>query len=298
MATTAIVAALLAAIIQNELAAAVFSFLQIIGIKKKARVWGVVYNSATKHPIPAAKIELLDASGRVMEVRFTDRDGRYGFLTTPASLNQLELKASIRVTKPGYRFPSSLTVSGTDYVVYDNLYRGGLFSITGDGLLNFSIPMDPVTTDRARLSGFGRGLFGTLAERLLALGFIVGLVAVPLNYYFAPTTQNLVILIVFFAVNALRLAITYRPYGVTVDAVTGRKLPFALVTLLDEQGTRVGFTVSDEHGRYVLSAQRNRQYEVVAYTPANVIPPRTARQRISRLSRMGRTAWVTLTLRV
>jgi uncharacterized repeat protein (TIGR01451 family) len=296
--TVAVIAALVAAIIQNELAAAVFSLLQLIGIKKKARVWGVVYDSATKHPIPAAKLELLDASGRVMEVRFTDRDGRYGFLTTPASLNQQELKASIRVTKPGYRFPSASTFAGTDYVVYEHPYRGGEFNIIGDGLLNFSIPLDPIAPQRARLSGFGRGLFGTLAERLLALGFVVGLVAVPLNYYLAQTKQNLIILIVFFLVNGIRLAIMYRPYGITIDAVTRKKLPFALVTLLDEQGTRVGFTVSDEHGRYVLSAQRNHQYDVVAYTPANVIPQRTSRQRISRLSHVGRTAWITLTIRV
>lgn len=298
MAVLAVMAAILAAIIQNEAAAALFSLLQIVGIHKKARVWGIVYDSATKHPVPAARIELLDTTGRILEVRFTDREGRYGFLTTPSSLNQQELKASIRVTKPGYRFPSTVLTSGTDYVVYENLYKGGEFVIVGDGLLNFSIPMDPLSPTRVKLSGYGRGLFGTIGERLLAFGFIIGVIAVPVNYYFVRTTTNLIILIVFFVVNGIRLAIMYRPYGVTVDAMTGKKLPFALVTLIDETGKRAGFAVSDEHGRYVLSAERGHQYEAVAYTPANTIPQRTVRQRIPKLSRIGRTAWVTLTLRI
>jgi uncharacterized repeat protein (TIGR01451 family) len=298
LAVGAVALALLAAIIQNELAAGVFSLLQFFGIRKKARVWGVVYDSATKRPIPAAKLELIDSFGRVLEVRYADREGRYGFLTTPASVSQQELRASIRASKPGYRFPAAGGGSGTDYVVYERPYHGGEFTIIGDGIVNYSIPMDPVAPGRVRFSGFGAGLFGAVSQRLLALGFIVGVVAVPLNYYLQPTTRNLVILIVFFAVNLLRMAISYRPYGITIDAVTGKKLPYALVTLLDEQGNRVAFTVSDEHGRYVLSGQRNRQYTVVVYTPANTVPQRTSQEHISKLSHVGRTAWVTRTLRV
>jgi hypothetical protein len=269
-----------------------------IGIRKKARVWGIVYDSVTKQPIPVAKLELLDAGGRVLEVRYGDKEGRYGFLTTPASLNQTEIRVSIRVTKPGYRFPSAQTVSGTDYIVYERPYFGGEFNIVGSGLVNFSIPMDPLEPGKALKGGYGAGLFGGITSRLLQLGFIIGLVVVPLNYYFQPNTRNLIILILFFLVNGLRFFVSYRPYGVTKDALTGKKLPFALVTLLDVQGTRVGFTVSDEHGRYVLSGKRGQEYDVIAYTPANIQPQRTTKQHITRLSHIGRTAWVTSTIRI
>lgn len=297
-ATFALAALLVAALLQNELTAAGFSLLQIFGIRKKARVWGVVYDSSTKRAIPLAKLELLDPSGRVLESRYADREGRYGFVTTPASLHQTELKASIRASKPGYRFPSVRQVMGTDYVVYERPYYGGVFDVGSSGIVNFSIPMDSLEPGRVRMSGYGAGLFSGITKRLLWWGFLIGLVAVPLNYYLQPTTRNLIILILFFTMNGLRFLISYRPHGVSVDALTGKRLPFALVTLVDQQGAREGFTVSDENGRFILSGQRNREYDVVAFTPANISPQRTTRVRISRMSRIGRTAWVTSTIRI
>jgi hypothetical protein len=295
IATIAVIVSMLA---QKEIVAAGYWLLQIVGLRRKEQVWGVIYDSATKKPIPLVKVELLDSGGRILETRFADRDGRYGFLTSPASLNQYELRVSIRATKPGYQIPSTRITSGTDYIVYDHLYLGGEITLRGDALINYNIPADPVSPQRVRLSGLGRDLLGTLADRLLSLGFYVGLVLVPLNYYLVPTQKNLLIMIVFFGVNALQLLVVYRPYGLVIDALTGKPLPFALVTLNDTQGNRLGFTVSDEHGRYILSAERGRQYELRAYTPANVIPQRTSFERVSPLSRVSRTAWFTTKIRV
>jgi hypothetical protein len=272
--------------------------LQTVGLKKRARVWGTVYDSGTKRPIPFARVELLDASLRVLETRFTDREGRYGFVTSAQSLQQTELRGSIRVSKPGYRFPSSSAVIGTDYVVYDNIYRGGELILRGDSPVHYNIPMDAVSPTRRSLADFGRGLVGTWGDRLLSLGFWLGIVLVPVNWWLNPTTKNLVIMILFFVSNGIRMLAMHRPYGITRDSLTGKPLSFALVILNDLQGARIGFTVSDEFGRYILSAERGKDYELRVYTPANVAPQRQRSFRIRGRSRVGRRAWFTMTLRI
>lgn len=295
MGVAAALVGILAGLAQKELVAALFSLLQVIGLKRRARVWGVVYDTATKHPIPLAKVELLSEDGRLLETRFADRDGRYGFLTTPQSVHQEEMRVSLRAQKPGYLFPTTSIAADVDYVVYDRLYKGGVVTIRQDAVINFNIPMDPVSARRPSLSGWGNSLIGTAGDRLLAFGFYIGLVAVPVNYWLQPSGKNLAILIAFFTANLFRLFVVYRPYGMTMDATTGKPLPFALVTLTDATGGRLGFAVSDEHGRFILSGQRGQQMNVVAYTPANVAPQRTVTTRVSSLGSRG---WVTLRLRI
>jgi len=295
MGVAAALAGIVAGLIQKELVAAIFSMLHVFGLKRRARVWGVVYDTATKHPVPLAKVELFAEDGRLLETRFADRDGRYGFLTTPQSVHQEEMRVSLRAQKPGYRFPTTSIAADVDYVVYDRLYKGGTVTIRQDAVINYNIPMDPVSARRPSLSGWGGSLIGTAGDRLLAFGFYVGLVAVPLNYWLQPSGKNLVILVAFFTANLFRLLVVYRPYGMTLDAASGSVLPFALVTLTDQAGNRLGFAVSDEHGRFILSGQKGQPMEVVAYTPANIAPQRTTRTHISSLGNRG---WVTLRLRI
>ncbi|HXK36165.1 MAG TPA: hypothetical protein VJ553_01120 [Candidatus Paceibacterota bacterium] len=279
-------------LLQQEVAAATFSMLQVVGLKKRARVWGTVYDTRTKRPVPLAKTELLDAVGRVLETRYADRDGRYGFLLSPSMLHAGEqVQISIRVAKPGFHFPSSLITSGTDYFVYDHVYQGGSISVRSDSALTFNIPMDSTASFRAGLSGFGRSMTGPLIDRILNLGFYAGLILVPLNLYLVPNTKNLIILIVFLAANLFRLLAHFRPYGTTIDARTGQRLAFALITLNEPDGGRVTFSVSDEFGRYILSAEKGHEYDLVAHTPANVSPQRETRERI-RL----KSGWMTQTI--
>lgn len=297
-ATTAVTVAVTAMVVQNEVAAASFSMFQVVGLRRRAKVWGVIYDSKTKKPIPLAKIELLDVAGRVLETRFADRDGRYGFLTSPSSLHATELRVQVRVQKTGYTFPSTFSVAGTDYIVYDNIYRGGEIVLKGDSLVKFNIPMDPTVNVRTSWTGLGQGLIGTLGDRLLSFGFYIGLVTIPVNLWFAPTTKNFIIGAVFFAANGIRMLAIYRPYGVTINAATKKRLPFALVTLNDLQGNRLGFAVSDENGRFILSGEQGKDYEIMAYTPANIVPQRMVRQRVLGVKRFWTRSWITADLHI
>jgi hypothetical protein len=299
LATVAVIVALIAGLVQGELWPAFLSLLQIVGLRRKVRVWGVVYDATTKHPVPAAKVELVEISGRVIEVRFADADGRYGFLASPESLGVEQLSVTMRVTKPGYQFPSALTVSGTDYLVYDRLYRGGTIVISKSEFVGYNIPIDPVSQRRVSLTGLGRNLFGVATDRVLAAGFVIGCVAVPLNLWLNPTPFSWGVAVVFVVANVIRSVALHRPYGKTVNALTGKTLPFSLVTMNDPTtGARTGFAVSDEHGRFILSGVKGADYDLTAYTPANVSPQRTVHRRVRATSRMGKRGWVTLTISV
>ena len=81
----------------------------------------------------------------------------------------------------------------------------------------------------------------------------------------------------------------------TLDAMTGKSMPFALITLNDATGKRVAFAVSDEHGRFILSGEKGVPYDVIAYTPANVSPQRTSRLHLSGLLGAG---WITSKIRI
>jgi hypothetical protein len=110
--------------------------------------------------------------------------------------------------------------------------------------------------------------------------------------------KNIIIAVLFFAANGIRTFAIYRPYGVTLDATTGKRLPFALVTINDLQGNRIGFTVSDEHGRFILSGKQGEDYELTAYTPANAEAQRTATRTVRGVRRWTTRAWITETIRV
>ena len=62
-----------------------FLFLQpvfLFGRRKRAK-WGVVYNALTKLPVDLAVVRLVDVkTGRVIQSRVTDSEGRYAFLRT------------------------------------------------------------------------------------------------------------------------------------------------------------------------------------------------------------------------
>jgi hypothetical protein len=56
--------------------------------------------------------------------------------------------------------------------------------------------------------------------------------------------------------------------------------------------------VSDEHGRFIISGEADKDYEVIAYTPANVLPQRMIQKRVRGLKRLSTQAWITENLKI
>lgn len=259
------------------LAYALQRFLTVIGLKRRRRIWGTVYDARTKHPIPFAKVQLLDTASRVLETRIADRDGRYGFLVSPSGLQAQTISVRIMPVVQGYTFPSVLVVAGAaDSLVYDRVYTGGFLTIGPDQIVNADVPLDPVGEQHPWTTSLPR-LFGGLTTRTLGVFFWVGCVVIPISIWLDPSRFNIGAALVFVVSNAFILFTeAYRPYGTVTDTLTGHPMPFTLITLSDPSGRRVAFTVSDERGRYFMLAEQGT-YELTAYTSAAVIPPRQGR---------------------
>jgi carboxypeptidase family protein len=257
-------------------------------LPKRKKVWGTVYDANTKRPIPFAKVQLLDRNKRILETHIADKDGRYGFLTTPESLQAQNVQISILPMAKDYAFPSH-TPATVDTFVYNNLYYGDLITVSDQTLINYDIPMDPVSPSARPLVAKSPSIvFGASVAAVADAGFWLGLILIPLNVILTPTPFNFGVLFLFLGTASLRIwGINEHPFGVVTDSSTGRPMSFALITLNDLTGKRVGFTVTDERGRYFLVADKGT-YEMTLSTPATVIPTRQTVQVIE-----ARKGWIT-----
>ncbi|MEK7638478.1 MAG: hypothetical protein AAB375_03590 [Patescibacteria group bacterium] len=262
-------------------------------LPKRKKVWGTVYDSNTKRPIPFAKVQLMDRNKRVLETHIADKDGRYGFLTTPESLLAQNVQISILPSARDYLFPAH-TAASVDTLVYNNLYYGDLITVNDKTLINFDIPMDPVRPSAAPLVVKSPSIvLGASVAAIADAGFWLGLIMIPLNAIIAPSPFTLGVLFLFLGTASLRIwGISEHPFGTITDSATGRPMPFALITLNDLSGKHVGFTVSDERGRYFLVADKGT-YEMTIFTPATIVPIRQSKQIIE-----ARKGWITREIKI
>jgi hypothetical protein len=263
--------------------------MNVLGLlPKRKQVWGTVYDANTKRPIPFARVQLLDAHKRVLETRIADEGGRYGFLSTPESLLAQNVQISIVVTHKGHVFPSH-TPASLDTLIYNNLYYGKEIVVNDATLINFDIPMDPARPSKAPIALASPSIMlGAAVAAMADAGFWLGLIMVPLNFIMTPNPFTFGIVCLYLGTASLRLfGITEHPYGVVVDAQTGRAVPFALLTLNDMTGKRAAFAVSDERGRYFLVLSEG-EYEISVFTPSGIVPPRQVKKMIR-----AKRGWIT-----
>lgn len=251
-------------------------FMEVIGLKRRRRIWGSIYNSQTKRPIPYAKVELYDQNKRLLETRYADRDGRYGFLTSPQSLHQDSMQIIIVPSAPGYSFPSQIVTAASDFIVYDHLYRGEPVTIAKDMIVNYNIALDPAVSAPVSLVSRTPSILGSASVIALNIAFWIGIVALPINAIRSPSVLSVSLLVVFLIANGARISSDLlRPYGLVTDTKTHLPIPYALVTISEPNGKRLAFAVSDERGRYFLIISPGT-YLVTVYTPAQVQPPRSS----------------------
>jgi hypothetical protein len=257
-------------------------------LPRRKKVWGTVYDSSTKRPIPFVKVQLLGRNKRVLETRTADKDGRYGFLTTPMSMLIEEVEISIVPIMKDYSFPSRVTPT-VETFVYSNIYRGEPIKVSNEMLINFDVPMDPLHPSRKPLVLTSPSIaLGASVAAVSDAGFWLGLVMVPLNFLLAPNPFTLGVLCLFLGAASLRIwGIGEHPFGTVIDSATGRPMPFALITLNDLTGKRVAFAVTDELGRYFLVAPRGI-HELVVHAPGATQPPRQSKQVLD-----VRRGWIT-----
>lgn len=116
-----------------------------IGARKRNK-WGVVYNSITKQGTNLAAVRLMDAqTGRVLQTRITDENGRYFFHVKPGDYR-------IEAVKAGHVFPSLVAKDLTEDNEYLDVYHGTPVHVENETDLTLNIPLDPNHPKNSRKS--------------------------------------------------------------------------------------------------------------------------------------------------
>jgi hypothetical protein len=265
------------------------ALLNVLGIKKRAKPWGVVYDSVTKQPLDPAYVVLKDQQGKEIGSCITDLDGCYGFLVEPG---QYYLMAQ----KTHYQFPSQRLKNQTQDELYDHLYFGQKIEIKRlNEVIIQNIPLDPIKFDWNEFAKKSKGLltfysrFDLWFRRFLDLFFVIGFILAFLALIFVPHPFNIIIFGLYIVVFILRkLGLRPRAYGSIVEKATGQPLSFAIIKVFQADIKKQLFQrVADKYGRYYLLVPKGNYYLVIekkqpdgSYQPIATTPIIYAKQGI------------------
>lgn len=221
--------------------------LSLVGLKKKRKPWGVVYDAITKNPIDLAIVRLIDGkTKKLIETQVTDKNGRFSFVPTPGEY-------SISVAKQEFLFPSKIITEIIDGE-YTNIYRQESISIKNtDEVIQLSIPLDqrvPAILQKKTLNTVARGLIGKYALASLVVSMAI---SVALTTY-VPSTLNAVLLLinsVFVMSQVMLMAHEQKPWGVVFNALNLKPVPLAAIAIFDaKQQKLLRSRLTDYYGRF------------------------------------------------
>ncbi len=236
--------------------------LTAFGIKKRAKPWGVVYDSVTKQPLDPAYVVLKDLQGKTAASAITDLDGRYGFLVSPGFYQ-------ISAQKTNHIFPSQKLASLQFDEFYNNLYFGGELQVRREGeSIIKNIPMDPLNFDWNEFAKKDKKLmifyskFDLILRKIFDWFFIIGFAVALIAYFSAPYPYNLIILIIYLVLLFLRvIGLKPKTYGRIINSVSGEPLSFALLkVILPDSNVEVSRKVADKYGRYYCLVPLGKYY--------------------------------------
>lgn len=211
--------------------------------KKRKFTWGRVVSALTMEGIPQALVRILDTENynKIIDQVVSDKEGQFGFYVPKG-------KYKAQVTHAGYTFPSQLRPDG---------YTGWAFPMGEEGVIQFDMPMDPVTVSKRSWQKVEAFLLKLELLRipLLIFGSILSMINV--------VTQGISVITLFFlAYYAIMWAYELSRskearYALSVRNSQGEALGFAIVRLKDSQG-RMVFTkaTTPDEGRAFLFAPK------------------------------------------
>jgi len=251
--------------------------MSALGLRKRNRPWGTVYDSITKQPLDPAYVVLQDGTGKEISTSTTDLDGRYGFLIGPGLYK-------ILATKTNYVFPSQRLQGKTSDELYGDLYFGEALSITDNGgVIAKNIPLDPISFDWNEVAKKNMGVmrfyskWDLVIKKITNWLFGVGIIVAVIAFASAPVLYNEIILGFYGLIAILRIfGVKPKYFGWVIDQATGFPLAYALIHIysLDLEREYIK-KVCDSSGRYYAlvppgkyTVTVDRQNSDGTYTPA------------------------------
>lgn len=237
--------------------------------RRKRKGWGQVYNALNKLPVDLATLRLVDVNtGRVVQTKVSDRQGRYAFVAPPGQYK-------IEVIKQKLTFPSTLLHAFETDGQRVDLYHGEVINVTEDNaVITANIPLDPLGEvkhlPRIFWARFGRGLQVLLSWTGI---FITGA-----SFYISPRWYVGVLfgvhLILFFVFRHFALPAKIKSWGIVYDANNKSPVNRTIARLFSKQFNKLVSTqVTDNRGRYYFMAGDNQYY--VTFEHPEYIPGQT-----------------------
>jgi hypothetical protein len=222
-----------------------------LGLKKRNRPWGTVYDSVTKQPLDPAYVVLQDLNGNEVATSITDLDGRYGFLVPPGQYRMI-------ANKTNYSFPSKNLLGKTGDELYQDLYSNEIIDLVLGGVINKNIPMDPIKFDWNEFAKKEQSLMRFFSRKDIWLArisnilFIFGFSVTAVAVLAAPKTYNIATLAVYAALFILKHTVLKpRPFGNVKYKETGRPLSFAIMRIFSVGAEHeITHKVTDKNGKY------------------------------------------------
>ena len=232
--------------------------LGVLGIRRKRRAWGVVYNSISKNPVALAVVRLFEIKQRgaepvLIETQVTDKEGKFGFLPRVGNFY-------IDIVKNEYVFPTNILKGTKIDGEYENVYhKEKIFTRSLKDQLNLDIPVDPMnkrTTTIARVNT----VKGFVVRLRKAAGYI-GLPVLLVGTLFAaavtavePSAINMILLGFYSVCLYMNYSLrpqTVRPWGIVYNIETKKPVELAVINVIDIKYNRLlKSRLTDYDGRF------------------------------------------------
>lgn len=227
--------------------------LSALGIKKKEKKWGSVYDSVTMQPLDPAYVVLLNEKGEEVATSITDLDGRYGFPVAPGNY-------TIVANKTDYLFPSQKLLGKIEDILHSDLYFGGIISVKEAGeVITKNIPMDSV---KFNWNEFAKGQQNVMhfykksskiVARISNILFDLGLITALLALIFAPVYWNIGIFSFYVLLLILRHTKGFKTKKTgSIVSKEGKPLAFAIIRVFSAgmPDTEIIHRVTDQFGNF------------------------------------------------
>jgi hypothetical protein len=238
------------------------SLLSWLGLRKKGKLSGYVYDSNTKEPISQAVIRVYSADSKLVWTDVTDSRGFFRLAVEDG-------KYTIKVVARGYEFPSKVIFGKSDYPL-ENVYHGEEFTVSKGIMPEFSIPLDSIEMNWfERGMAVLRGRLRILYKVFSLLFFVFGLIFTVYTYNMNPNWFNFVMILLYIPSFVLIVRAVFKKqleYGV-IKNEKGEVLGNIAVGLRDiEYGRIIAKRNTDGKGRYRFIVDEG-EYELEILDP-------------------------------
>jgi hypothetical protein len=230
--------------------------LAFMGGRRKREAWGQVYNSLNKLPVDLATVRLIGSeTGRIVQSKVTDGQGRYAFVANPGAYR-------IEVMKNGFVFPSDLLKGSKNDGKKTDIYHGEIITVDeNNAVITANIPLDPAGEHEKPL----RIVWQRTARRLQIAVSWIGLVITVFAIYISPRWYMWLLLgihLVFFVVlHFLAAPPKIKSWGIVYDITNKKPVARTVARLFNVQFNKlVASQVTDSKGRYYFLAGDDEYY--------------------------------------